>query len=364
MAMAAPPMAATLSRDPRALAAHGNGRAERRNSHAVVAMTVSHEFAPTQNPKGTGSPIHIAFGVDTRFAPAMGVTITSILANNPHINIVFHVITTHIRRDDLQRLQNLAEQHAAGLQLHTIDSQTFHALPDPGRFSYATYNRLLISNLLRGVTQKALYLDSDIVCLGDISELNALDMGDAIVAAVMETPWPYLPQHMAMLGTPQAKSYFNCGVLYIDLARWDEHDISRKAMDLLIRRPGLPYPDQDALNILLADKVTSIDKKWNTIWGDGSDPTYRTPAETVFLHYALDKPWHEWSPNFHDPSFKKYRAQSPWAGSPMYDPRHDYPRTRGDKKTYARNLLRTGDVLGASQWYLKYLATRKTAGEL
>ncbi len=328
-------------------------------------MTLSHEFAPTQNPQRTGAPIHIAFGVDARFVPAMGVTITSILANNPHINIVFHVITTHIPFDDLKRLQNLAEQHAAGLQLHTIDSQPLHALPDPGRFSYASYYRLLISNLLRGVTQKALYLDSDIVCVGDISGLNALDMGDAIVAAVMETASSYLLHHMAMLQMPQAVSYFNSGVLYIDLARWDEHDISRKAIDLLIQRGGLPYPDQDALNILLADKVTLIDKKWNTIWEGGvwGEPNYGFPAETIFLHYAHDKPWHEWSPSFLDPSFKKYRAQSPWAGCPMYDPHHDSHRNRRNKKIYARNLLSAGDVLGASRWYLKYLATRKTAGE-
>jgi lipopolysaccharide biosynthesis glycosyltransferase len=325
-------------------------------------MNASHEPTPSQPPQRSGAPIHIAFGVDARFAPAMGVTITSILAHNPNINIVFHVITTHIRPDDLKRLQDLAEQQAVGLQLHTIDSQTLRALPDPEHISYASYNRLLISNLLRGVTQKVLYLDSDIVCLGDISGLNALDMGDAIVAAVTHT-LPPSPQYMATIRMPQAASYFNSGVLYIDLPRWDEHDITRKAIDLLTQSGDkFVFLDQDALNLLLFDKATFIDRKWNTLWGE-LDSNHHIPAETVFLHYAIYKPWYEWSPSFHDPSFKKYRDQSPWADSPMYDPHHDYPRSRKDKKRYARHLLKTGDVFGASRWYLKYLGTRKTAGK-
>jgi lipopolysaccharide biosynthesis glycosyltransferase len=325
-------------------------------------MTQSHEFPPMRNPQRDGPPFHIAFGVDARFAPAMGVTITSILVNNPNINIVFHVIANHIRPDDLKKLQNLAEQHAVDLQLHTIDRQAFSALPDPKQLSHAIYNRLLIGSLLRGVAPKVLYLDSDIVCLGDISGLNALDMGDAIIAAVKEASAP-CPQRMAAIGMPQAAPYFNSGVLYIDLGRWDKHEITRKAIDRLTQSGRqLAFFDQDALNLVLLDKVAFINAKWNTLyWRLG--PNHHIPAETVFLHYAIDKPWYEWSPCFHDPTFKKYRDRSPWADCPMYDPNHDYPRSRRDKKRYARHLLNTGDILGASRWYLKYLATRKATGK-
>ena len=290
----------------------------------------------------------------------MGVTITSILVNNPHINIVFHVITGHIRPDDLHRLKSLAKWHAVELQLHIIDSQTLQALPDPTAFSlsYAVYNRLLIGNLLRGVAQRVLYLDSDIVCLGDISGLNDLDMGDAIAAVVTDAS-PTAAKHNAEIGSSQPASYFNSGVLYIDIARWNEHDITRKAIHLLTQSGRqFKFFDQDALNVILLGKTVLLDTKWNTLyWKLGSD--HRIPAETVFLHYALDKPWYEWSPCFHDPSFKKYRDRSPWADCSMYDSSRDYPRTRKDKKTYARHLLKTGDILGASRWYLKYLATRK-----
>jgi lipopolysaccharide biosynthesis glycosyltransferase len=314
---------------------------------------LSHQCAPTQSPQRTGAPIHIAFGVNARFVPAMAVTIISIAANNPHAQIVFHVLTDYLPPDDIGKLGTLAEQQNVTIRVHDINQQKPSMLADPKEFSYAAYNRLLISNLLRGVAPKVLYLDSDIVCLGDISGLNSLDMGDAVVAAVLHTH-PLSPQHMATIGMPQAAPYFNSGVLYIDLARWDEHDITRKTIDILTQtRRRFPFADQDALNPLLFGKVTFIDRKWNTLWEE-LDSNHHIPAETVFLHYAGPKPWQKWSPSFGDPSFVKYLSRSPWPAGRLCR-----PVTRKHKKRYARHLLETGDVLGASLWYLKYLATRK-----
>jgi len=320
---------------------------------STPAVTLSHEFAPTQSSNAAEAPIHIAFGVNARFVAAMAVTIISIASNNPHAQVIFHVLADSLPPDDIGKLRSLSEQQNVTIRVHGIDQQTLSILPNPKEFSYATYNRFLISNLLRGVAQKVLYLDSDIVCLGDISGLNSLDMGDSIVAAVRHTH-PLSPQHKAIIQPPNEESYFNTGVLYINLVRWDEYDISRRAIELLTQSARqFPFPDQDALNHLLFEKVTFIDRKWNALWEE-LDSNHHIPIETVFLHYAGPKPWHQWSPNFNDPSFVKYLDRSPWPASRLYR-----PVTRKHKKRYARHLLKTGDALGASLWYLKYLATRK-----
>jgi len=318
-------------------------------------MTLSHEFTPTQTPQRTGAPLHIAFGVSAQYAPAMAVTIISIVANNPHTHLICHVLADSLPPDDIGRLKSLAEQQNVTIRVHDINRQMTSALPDPKEFSYATYYRFQISSLLRGIAQKVLYLDSDIVCLGDISGLSALDMGDAIVAAVVDSA-SQSPQRMAKIGMAEAAPYFNAGVLYIDLERWNEHDITGKATELLVRR-GHQFSavDQDALNLVLAEKITWMDQRWNRFW----NPLRPAPSDTVFLHYSHDKPWHKWSPSFGDPPFVKYLSQSPWPAS-----RLERPVTRKHKKRYARHLLKTGNILGASLWYLNYLATRKTAGKV
>jgi lipopolysaccharide biosynthesis glycosyltransferase len=304
----------------------------------------------------TGKPVHIAFGADARFAPAMGVAISSILLNNSHINIVFHVIATQLPPADLQRLQALTEHHGVELCLHMIDNLAF-GIAAP-LFSCAAYYRLLISSLFRGVAQRVLYLDADIICLGDISELNDLDIGDAIVAAAVDPGITSSP-HKLTIGLPPDATYFNSGVLLLDLGRWDEHDITRKTIDLLMQNKGkFRSFEQDALNFLLLGKVAPLPSKWNTLWTE-LNPKGHIPSETIFLHYVAFKPWYEWSPNFNEPTFKKYRKLSPWARHRMYDPVEDYPRGRKDKVRYLRHLIKTGHFLNAARWYFSYRATGK-----
>ncbi|MBD3698774.1 hypothetical protein IE982_13785 [Enterobacter hormaechei] len=58
--------------------------------------------------------------------------------------------------------------------------------------------------------------------------------------------------------------YFNSGVLYVDARTWNENKISHKVFECLLERGAdFKYFDQDALNVVLNEKIMFIDGKYN-----------------------------------------------------------------------------------------------------
>lgn len=62
----------------------------------------------------------------------------------------------------------------------------------------------------------------------------------------------------------------------------------------------ITHPDQDVLNMLLADKLVYADIKYNTQFSLNYQlkESFKNPVtnDTVFIHYiGPTKPWHDWA---------------------------------------------------------------------
>ena len=309
-------------------------------------MTHTLTFGPDQTAKG--SPLHIAFGVNEHYVPAMGVTMHSIIANNPQTHIIFHVVAASLPHGDLTILRQFAEQLKVRINLYDLDKEAYSTLPEPGLLTYASYNRLFLCAILKDIATHVLYLDSDIVCLHTIPPLP--ELGDAIAAVVLD---PEQDTTNSFIGRPASAPFFNSGVMYIDVKRWNENGITNKVIETILA--NRKYGDQDALNLVLAGQITRLEEKWNRLWNTvRSDSAANSDA--VFLHYTPHRPWHEWSPAFLDPSFAKYFSQSPWPKRRLLN-----PVTRKHKGQYARYLFRRGNLPKALLWYVRFLRTQRKA---
>jgi lipopolysaccharide biosynthesis glycosyltransferase len=311
-------------------------------------MTYSLTFGPDQTAKGT--PLHIAFGVDENYVPAMSVTMISIVTNNPEAHIIFYVIAASLPPGDLKILGRLAEQLKVTIKLHDPDKGEFCTLSDRKSLIHAAYNRLFLCEMLKDVATHVLYLDSDIVCLRPLPPLP--ELGDAIAAVVLDEDQD---GKNAGIDPPCAMPYFNSGVMYIDVKRWNENDITNKVIESLLADKKRRFWDQDALNLALTGQVTWLGGKWNTFWKT-SQSDRSAHSDAVFLHYAGHKPWQQWSPAFLDPPFAKYFSQSPWPARRLLN-----PVTRKHKGRYARYLFKSGNLPKALFWSIRSLCTRRNA---
>ncbi|WP_084797857.1 glycosyltransferase family 8 protein [Neobacillus mesonae] len=82
----------------------------------------------------------------------------------------------------------------------------------------------------------------------------------------------------APLSIPAEYTYFNAGVLLMNLQKWRENKISSQVIQYIKEHPKLiKLMDQDALNAVLYDKCLKLEPKWNYTKG-------------VMKRYNLDNP--------------------------------------------------------------------------
>lgn len=304
--------------------------------------------------------VHVAFGVDAGYFRGMGVTITSVVKNNPEGKFVFHVFAFSISDDSRRRLAELEKECGITIFLHLLSTdllREFSEFPCFAQHSLGTFIRLLIPNKLKGITKKVLYLDADILCFGNIAELLETDIEDCISAVVHDEVGTTAKTQIPALGIRYGK-YFNAGVMYINVDNWVANDTQEKALNILTKQQ-LVFADQDALNIALDGHAKYLPEKWNyryhlvdfCIRGDSA---LNVAVPFVFMHFTGPvKPWHSWCLHEAKAIFQKYQAMSSWADMPL-----DGPKTSRDLKLFSKFLIKQNRLGDGIFWHLKYLRAR------
>lgn len=163
--------------------------------------------------------------------------------------------------------------------------------------------RLLLDRLVPPGFDDFLYLDADIQVVASVDPLLARPVPAGQVRAALDPmalrvrrggrDGAGLVARMRTAGiAPEGcAQYFNSGVLHISRVGWDA--TGQAAMALHRAAPaGQPFPDQDALNIVLGTRVLPLSLAWNFpifLRNAGLDRAIR-PAILHFM--AQPKPWH------------------------------------------------------------------------
>ena len=132
--------------------------------------------------------IPIFFATDDNYAPFLAVTVESMLQNaSKDYFYKIYVLTTKLNPVHEEKISALMTENASiqfiSLQMELDKIQSMFHLRD--YYSKETYYRLFIANLFPQY-EKVLYLDCDIIILGDISELYNTDINGNFVGAIPE----------------------------------------------------------------------------------------------------------------------------------------------------------------------------------
>lgn len=299
-----------------------------------------------------GRTMHIAFGIDANFALGMGVCMTSIILNHPNRPIHFHVFTDRIGEDDLIRLKELQASYSIQISIYYVDVGAFCRFPTTAEWTAATYYRFLMGEYLENKTDSVLYLDADILCLQSLDDLYAEDMDDCIILGVCDFMEIFSSRLKEL--SINGDRYFNAGVMFIDLKKWSEANISFNAVAMLKENPKkFKSLDQDVLNILLQGKIKFVYKKWDYIYNMGY-MDHSPPIDVALLHFAGDKPWQSWAAHhFMTALYEEYKQKSPWKDAALFAPRH-----YKDKHKMSKSCRKQKKYGAAVSWYFDYLFSR------
>lgn len=300
---------------------------------------------------------HIAFGVDTIYAPKMCVTIASILENNKNNNIIFHVIYNDLSDKVIDEIKKSMLTLQAEINFHFIDVD-LSIFPKFSNFSHITsgaFLRFFIPELLQGLTDRALYLDADIICINNISDLFHLEMDENEILAVVEDidSETYLNENASF-----QKRYFNSGVLMMDIEKWNKNNVYGQLLSVLNEKgSGFNLIDQDALNLVMIDKVHYLDNIWNYMINaeqlDKKKEKYSVPENAKFIHFVGPvKPWHCYN-IFDDITglYLNYQKKTVWDGLEM-------PKNYKEMRRYARYSFKKGNYLTGLNWGMRYIKTK------
>jgi len=252
----------------------------------------------------TNKIIPIFFATDENYVPFLAVSMQSMLSNASKEYVYkIYILNNGLKEENINKLNQYNSNNVSieyvdvakrmakiGGKFHTRDYYT-----------KSTYYRIFIPNMFPEY-DKALYLDCDIVVLGDISKLYNTNIGDNLLGAIPDEAIATVPAFQSYanraLGIATDK-YFNAGILVMNLAGLREMNFESVFVDVLSRYKFTVAQDQDYLNVICKDRVYYIENVWNKMpIGD----MVVAEEDLMLIHYNLnDKPW-----KFDNVKYEKY----------------------------------------------------------
>jgi lipopolysaccharide biosynthesis glycosyltransferase len=243
--------------------------------------------------------MHIALTFDDNFwAPAFATMRSVCLFARKREDLVFHLCHRTLSDEHRADLDRIREEFPVELRWYDLDkSEMFRdiaaRMPENKRLSNIVYARLIIDRLVRPDVERILYLDCDMLVRDDVRYLFDLELGGHAIAAVRDTSGASITGQRDVKKNRDifdpAHSYFNAGLVLIDIAKWREADVIGRMEEAyasgVMQRI---YYDQDLLNLVFKDRWLKLPWRWNLIDArrvhEGVDP--------AIVHYTGNtKPW-------------------------------------------------------------------------
>lgn len=213
--------------------------------------------------------IYIALATDKNYAQHAAVAMVSVLVNSKEPkNIQFFIIDDNIDNENKNKMRLSVEKFGSSIEFIKVKEKTLDNVFVSGNLTKAAYLRLTIPDILSSAIKKVIYLDCDLLVLDDIRKLWNIDMQSKPVAAAEDygilSSSGKCSEKNTNLDWKKEYSYFNSGVLILDLQEWRRNGYSQKLVDLVLSR-NFRHHDQDALNFLFMKNWCPIPLRWNII---------------------------------------------------------------------------------------------------
>lgn len=245
--------------------------------------------------------IPVFLTIDDNFAKFASVVIASLIKQSAGCH--YQVILVHqgLSEAVMARLKQMQTEEVAvdffylDRSLSEIDSREENRLR-VDFFTLTIFYRLFLADCFPQF-DKGIYIDSDTVITGDLSQLFAIDLGDCLIGAAhdysIEHVSPLIEYIEQALDLPFA-SYINSGVLLMNMKALRDEHFSEHFLHLLqTYHFDSIAPDQDYLNMICRDRILYLDEKWDAMPKELPTYAHEAVAEPQLVHYNLYyKPWH------------------------------------------------------------------------
>ena len=210
---------------------------------------------------GTGKPISVVFISDDGYAVPTGVAITSLLCNkNPDTRYEITVLGRSLSEENVRMLSALSRD----VTVMPCDATRVDVYSNTHLYvSDAALLKFDIPQLLPQY-DKVLYLDGDILVLGDLTALYETDLGEQYAAVAKDL----LGTHFDFHKRTGVSSYFNSGVLLLNTKKMREENTTARLFQNKANDPWNILMDQDTFNVTFAENVVWLHPRYNLMYAN------------------------------------------------------------------------------------------------
>ena len=241
--------------------------------------------------------IPIFFTIDDSYAPFNAVAIKSLLENaSKDYNYKIIIIYQDLNSKNMEQIKSLETDNSEIEFYRMKDALELISERDENKlrcdyFTLTIYFRIFIADMFPEY-DKGIYIDSDIVVPGDISELYNIDLGNNLIGASTDHSIQDVPELINWMENGigiKKQEYINSGVLLLNLKLLRENNFGQKFLKLLNEfHFDTVAPDQDYINAMCNGKILYINEAWD-VMPNKAKPAFQNPK---LIHYNLfDKPW-------------------------------------------------------------------------
>lgn len=293
----------------------------------------------------------IILAFDDDYAPHAATVIESILAHTDQ-KLSFALLYRKLDPTILNTFRQHFEHRVASIEFIKIEPALLQEVVHTKIASHLTldiYLRLFAPLVLPN-DDYAIYLDSDIIVLDDISKiLDNVDFSKAVYAVTESDPnyklkgWaqilpierpiaPYISMEAYLyrlrhyLGMSQEAKFFNTGVLILNLKMWREQQLTHRVIEYIAQKTMLNNSDQDALNAILNGDYGELEPRWNNgvlmfglMSGHAPSLLYQARNQPSIVHFLGVKPWRYLCAHPQRKTYLKYRKLTPWPTNIYHD---------------------------------------------
>ena len=206
----------------------------------------------------------IVLATDRKFVGLTSITLKSIRRVGDVPAAEVYVLSSGLTADDKTHIKGAAQDwEVSFLEVDSVLGKIESFGVDLSRVPAISAARLACADLLPTHITKALYLDSDILVTGSLSELLDFDMSNCMFAGVAER---IEDQVRKRIGLEACDLYINAGVLLMNLVDMRRDSFTEKSLDFLAENAeAAVYLDQDAINSVARGRILSLPLKYNVI---------------------------------------------------------------------------------------------------
>lgn len=245
---------------------------------------------------------HVTCSTDDKYAQHCAAMLCSLFENNQDKIFCIHLLTNILSEKNRKSLEGLCLRYTNKLLIHVVNEDPLDGVQFRAKrpLTKAAYYRLLLPSILAEL-DRVLYLDCDMIILGNIAPLFELDLNGYALAACSD-PMPFTDIHRLQLNHPVGTKAFCSGMMMINLAYWREHHCEETFLKFARKKREPVYlHDQDVFNYTFKGQWFQLPPKWNVspmkvrIYDEGFRTFdyieyYQAP---IIYHYCANiKPWY------------------------------------------------------------------------